>query len=363
MSVSPQGRYENVDALRAIAATLVVIQHFFGDIVREAQDPQGPLAQLVGVSLNSVDLGRFGVVLFFLISGFVVPFSIRGARPLQRFAISRFFRLYPALWLAILTLGVIFAYRGAPPSAATIAANMTMFPSLIGFPWLSGIYWTLTIELVFYVLCAMLFWRGVLYMPGIVTVFALLLVGSTALPILSRMLLGIALPVQYIGLHVSFLYCGLLLRLAMVEKCEGAWAGAGILALVQFNVLLAIGDFSLARGDGFFLLGRLPIIAAYILAFAVFIWAVRSGRPSSPLLSLGGAISYSVYLFHGVAALLVYAFLPLTGGWSDLWIGLASLALTMLLSWSVYTWLETPMIALGRKVASRMGVAAAPVAV
>lgn len=234
-----------------------------------------------------------------------------------------------------------------------------MFPTLIGFEWLSGIYWTLTIELIFYVLCAMLFWRGVLYSPLIVTVFALLLVGSTALPILSRIHLEIGLPVQYIGLHVSFLYCGLLLRLAMVEKAEGAWAGAGILALVQLNVLLAIGDFSLARGDGFFLLGKLPIIAAYILAFAAFILAVRSGKPSSPLLSLGGAISYSIYLFHGAAALLVYAFLPLSGGWSDLWIGLASLAMTMLISWSVYTYLETPMIALGRKAASRTGSTAA----
>lgn len=361
MSVSTHGRYENVDALRAIAATLVVVQHFFGDIVREAANPQGPLARIVAVSLDNIDLGRFGVVLFFLISGFVVPFSIRGARPLRRFAISRFFRLYPALWLAVLALCVVFTLRGeGTPSAATVAANMTMFPSLIGFPWLSGIYWTLTIELVFYVLCAMLFWRGALYSPLAVTVFALLLVGSTALPILSRTVLGIALPVQYIGLHVSFLYCGLLLRLAMVEKREGAWAGAGILVLVQLNVLLAIGDFSLARGDGFFLLGKLPIIAAYILAFAVFLGAVRSGKPASPLLSQGGAISYSIYLFHGIAALLVYAVLPLTGEWSDLWIGLASLALTMLISWGVYSWLETPMIALGRKVASRTGSAVAP---
>lgn len=115
MSTNAHRRYENIDALRAIAATLVVVQHFFGDIVREARDPQGPFAQLAEMSMNGVDLGRFGVVLFFLISGFVVPFSIRGARPLQRFAISRFFRLYPALWLAVLTLAAIFAWRGAAP--------------------------------------------------------------------------------------------------------------------------------------------------------------------------------------------------------------------------------------------------------
>lgn len=36
MSTNPHQRYENIDALRAIAATLVVVQHFFGDIAREA---------------------------------------------------------------------------------------------------------------------------------------------------------------------------------------------------------------------------------------------------------------------------------------------------------------------------------------
>jgi peptidoglycan/LPS O-acetylase OafA/YrhL len=353
MSTAAPQRYENIDALRAIAAMLVVVQHFFGDVVREAQNLQGPLVQLVQISLSSVDLGRFGVVLFFLISGFVVPFSIRGARPLRRFAISRFFRIYPALWLAVLVLSVIFTYRGEAPSVATVLANMTMFPNFVGFKWLSGIYWTLTIELIFYMLCAALFWQASLYRPWIITAFALLLIASTALPIVARILLGLHLPIQYIGLHVSFLYCGLLLRLAMVEKHKGAWAGAGIVALTQFVVLFWIGDFSLARSDGFFLVGKAPIIAAYFLAFAVFICAVYSGKPTSPILSFGGTISYSVYLFHGVAALLTYALFPLTGGWNDLWIGCISLTLTMLISWSVYTCLETPMISLGRKLMSR----------
>ncbi|MDW5312911.1 acyltransferase [Rhizobium sp. PL01] len=343
-------RYENIDALRAVAATLVLVQHFFGDVVREALDPKGPLAQLVGLSLNNVDLGRFGVVLFFLISGFVVPFSIRGTRPLKRFAISRFFRLYPALWLAVLLLSVIAALRDEAPSIATVLANMTMFPSLIGFKWLSGIYWTLTIELIFYVLCAALFWQSILYKPWVVMVFTLLLIGSTAVPILARTQFGTNLPVQYIGLHVSFLYCGLLLRLAMIEKSQGAWVCAGTIILAQFAVLFCIGDFSLARGDGFFLVGTAPIIVAYILAFAAFICAVYTGKPESPILSRGGSISYSVYLFHGAAALMTYALFPLTGGWSDLWIGLTSLVVTMFISFGVYTYLETPMISLGRKV-------------
>lgn len=353
MNVNAYQRYKNIDALRAIAAMLVLVQHFFGDIVRQAQGAQGPLTRWVGISLNSFDLGRFGVVLFFLISGFVVPFSIRGERPLLRFAISRFFRIYPALWLAVLVLSAIFIYQGTPPSLATVLANMSMFPNLIGFKWLSGIYWTLTIEVIFYILCSVLFWNSVLYRPWIITSFALLLIGSTVLPIFGWTLLGIHLPIQYIGLHVSFLYCGLLLRLAMIEKYEGAWTGAAFVGIAQFATLLSIGDFSLGRADAFFLIGKFPIIAAYLLAGGVFILAVYSGKPVSPLLSFGGKISYSIYLFHGVAALLMYSIIPLTGGWIDLWVGLTSLLLTILISWSVYTYLEVPMIAVGRKFSSR----------
>jgi len=353
MNETKPRRYENVDALRAIAALLVVVQHFFGDIVRGAHNIQTPLVESVQYSLNTIDLGRFGVILFFLISGFVVPFSIRGIHPLRRFAISRFFRLYPALWLAVITLSIFFIYQGSSPSASTILANMTMFPNLIGYHWLSGIYWTLTIELIFYILCAALFWKNVLYTPKIITVFALLLILSTTFPILIRMHAGINLPVQYIGLHVSFLYCGLLFRLAMIDKKSGAWTGAIIVTLAQFGVLFMIGGFSLERNDGFFLIAKLPIVVAYLLAFTVFICAVYSGNPRSAFLSFIGSISYSIYLFHGIAALLTYQFLPLTGHWPDLLTGLVSLSLTILISYCVHKYLETPMVELGRKISSR----------
>lgn len=353
MSKASYQRYENIDALRAIAALMVLIQHFWGDIIRAAQTTQAPLIKLVQVSLNTIDLGRFGVVLFFLISGFVVPFSIKGKRPLYRFAISRFFRLYPALWLAIVALGLIFTYKGTPPSAGTVLANMTMFPNFIGFQWLSGIYWTLTVELIFYILCAALFWKKILYTPKYITAFALLLICSTVLPIVLRMRAGINLPVQYIGLHLSFLYCGLLLRLAMIDKKTEAWTGAVIVTLAQFSVLFMIGQFSLDRGDGFFLIGKLPIIAGYFLAFFVFIAATYSGKPKSTLLSYGGSISYSVYLFHGIAALVTYTFIPITGTWSDLFTGFVSFTLTIIISHNVYYYLEKPMIALGRKITAR----------
>jgi peptidoglycan/LPS O-acetylase OafA/YrhL len=74
-------RYANIDGLRAIAAVGVMIEHLFGDLLRQTAPAAGPMNAVGNALVHSVSLGRFGVALFFLISGFVVPFSIGGARP------------------------------------------------------------------------------------------------------------------------------------------------------------------------------------------------------------------------------------------------------------------------------------------
>ncbi|MGV1871398.1 acyltransferase family protein [Agrobacterium rosae] len=345
-SRKPANRYENIDALRAIAALSVVVQHFFGDIIHEATNPQGIAYYVATSSVSYFDAGRFGVVLFFLISGFVVPFSIKGTHPLHRFAVSRFFRLFPAMWLALACLAVASAMHGQWPSLPTLLANMTMLPAAFRQPWMSGSYWTLTIEILFYVLSAGLFALGFLYRPAIVAVFAILLASATAIPILLRSV-GTAMPVQYLSLHVSFLYLGLLLRMTLVDKLPGAFIGSACVLLVQAVVLLTIGDFSLSRQDGFFLVGTLPILTSYVAALCVFVVSVKTSAPHNATLSRLGALSYSIYLFHGIAALLVFAFLPLTGTWADFPIGIISLVLTLLISVLVYDYLEKPMVNLG----------------
>ncbi len=342
----PANRYENIDALRAIAALAVVVQHFFGDIIHEATNQQG-ISYFVAISsVTYFDAGRFGVVLFFLISGFVVPFSIKGSSPLHRFAVSRFFRLFPAMWLALFCLAMASVMHGQWPSLPTFLANMTMVPAAFRQPWMSGAYWTLTIEILFYVLSAGLFALGFLYRPLVIALFALLLVAATAVPILLRSV-DISMPVQYLSLHVSFLYLGLLLRMTLVDKLPGALIGSISVLLAQAVVLLPIGEFSLSRQDGFFLVGTLPILISYLAALCVFVVSVKTGAPSNAVLSRLGALSYSIYLFHGVPALMVFALFPLTGTGVDFAIGAGSLFVTLILSVIVYDYLEKPMVNLG----------------
>ncbi|MHC2255525.1 peptidoglycan/LPS O-acetylase OafA/YrhL [Bradyrhizobium embrapense] len=357
--MTPQ-RYANIDGLRAIAALGVMVEHMFGDLLRQTPPAAGPMNAAGDLLVQNVSLGRFGVALFFLISGFVVPFSIGGERPLFQFAVSRAFRLYPALWLALAVLASMAWLAGEPPRAVTVLANMTMAPALFGQPWLSPIYWTLFVELAFYVLIALLFSVGTLRRVGVLSILSLALVIATALPVQLR-IHGIAnLPVQYLGMHLSFLFLGLLLRLWLVERVPGASVAALALVLAQIVAVPSVAPFSLARGDNFIMEGLTPVLAAYALALVVFLAAVRFDRPRSLLLSRIGLISYSMYLLHWPVNVTVYRFLPLTGQIGDSATMLVCADLTLLVSWLVYRLVERPMIMFGRAIVFRHGVASRP---
>ena len=83
--------------------------------------------------------GQFGVVLFFLCSGFIIPASLERHGSLQGFWISRFFRLYPIYWvatLAALALVLIFNPAYAPWYNALLFA--LMFTGTVFYRWVHG---------------------------------------------------------------------------------------------------------------------------------------------------------------------------------------------------------------------------------
>jgi peptidoglycan/LPS O-acetylase OafA/YrhL len=349
----PRRRYANLDALRAIAALAVMVEHMLGDLLRQAPSATGPVSALAQSVVQNLSLGRFGVVLFFLISGFVVPFSIGGEQPLRHFAVSRLFRLYPAYWLALAALSTAAWFLGDMLGTAAVLANLTMAPPLFGQPWLSPIHWTLFVELLFYLFVALLFAAGRLRHVGTLLGLGLALIVATVLPAQLNLHGIVKLPIQYLGMHLSFLFLGLLLRLWLVERVRGACLAALALALVQFAALLLVAQSSLARGDNFVMDGLTPVLSAYALAFAAFLAALRLERPRSLLLARIGLISYSMYLFHGTVNALVYRVLPLTGQLADIATMLVCVGATLLLSWLVYRTVERPMIALGYRISPK----------
>lgn len=89
-------RLDNIDGLRGLAALSVIVGHWLEMLVKhfDISRAAGPL--VANVDMIYFSPGRLGVVTFFCISGFVIPFSFSGEKPLRTFALSRFFRLYPA---------------------------------------------------------------------------------------------------------------------------------------------------------------------------------------------------------------------------------------------------------------------------
>lgn len=226
------GRYAHIDAARAIAALLVVWQHAAEKFVELSAAPRH--AWMAHVA-ETVDFGRLGVVLFFAISGYVIPWSLKEGAPDagRTFVIRRAFRLFPAYWLSIpVALLAIWPLLGQTMAPRDVALNFTMVPELLGAQPAIGLYWTLAYELGFYALCLGLWSLGVLHrswtmlvlLLGAIAAAGLLLVGAIQL---ERAQLGTA---SLNCLNFGAMFAGACWRRWLDEGYGKAQRGAGLLA-------------------------------------------------------------------------------------------------------------------------------------
>ena len=144
------------DGLRGLAAFAVAGFH----LTAAANYDQVPL----------VEWGWLGVPVFFVISGFVIPYSMRQAtvtwRYAGRYALRRMVRLDPPLWATIvvmlLTNACLRRMVDTPaddlrwPGTITVIANLAYLQNLLRFPNLSMGLWTLCIEVQFYLAALLL---------------------------------------------------------------------------------------------------------------------------------------------------------------------------------------------------------------
>jgi peptidoglycan/LPS O-acetylase OafA/YrhL len=219
-------RLDHIDSLRGLAALSVVIQHIFGYLHKADLASAGLFPELQFAMFEGLDLGRYGVVLFFLVSGFIIPFSLNKNSSLAKFSISRFFRLYPAYWAAILLTVILSPWLSENVfSPVQIAYNLTMVPRLLGEDMINGIYWTLFVELVFYALCALLFKLGQLENTILIGLVALGFNLATTVPITLKYADVVHFPIQFLSLHLSFLFFG---KSATAGACEKQYDGEAV---------------------------------------------------------------------------------------------------------------------------------------
>jgi peptidoglycan/LPS O-acetylase OafA/YrhL len=167
-----------LDGLRLVAALMVLSYHYIarGDAWTAASPHGFPHAIFFAARF-----GFFGVELFFLISGFVICMSGMG-RSLGQFFVARVVRLYPAYWFAVLATAVVVTLWptiNRPLAHTDVVTNLTMLQIPLHTPSVDGVYWTLWVELRFYLLFALVVFFGVTY-RRVVAFCALWTVASVA---------------------------------------------------------------------------------------------------------------------------------------------------------------------------------------
>lgn len=316
-------RLAQLDALRGIAALAVVLFHFttrYDELFRHAQAPW-----------LSFPLGYTGVNLFFVISGFVIFMTLeRTVRPMD-FVVSRFSRLYPAYWGAMLLTFALTHAIGLPGRTVgweALLVNATMLQGFFGVPHVDSVYWTLEVELLFYA------WALLSHRLG----------GPAGLR--QFLLACLALRLVYAGADAFFAVTLPWLGQRWLLLPYICWFALGV-AVYRLS-----GDGPVSWRDGV-LLGAALVVLAVVdgwrwavlgLAFSGVVLGAARGRwtwlEHRVLLWLG-AISYTLYLLHEYIG---WAVIRRLEGWGMEVHGAiaAAIALSAALAHALTRWVEQP---------------------
>ncbi len=150
-------RIFEVDILRFIAAIAVLFFHatFRGQFY-EIYTFSFPFLS------SFTKYGFLGIDLFFIISGFVILMSAQNKSP-KAFVKSRFIRLYPSFWFGVTFVAIVCYLWGSAiftPNFWQYIINMTMLGGFLGVKDIDGVYWTLYVELKFYIFIFLLMLAG-----------------------------------------------------------------------------------------------------------------------------------------------------------------------------------------------------------
>lgn len=320
----------SVQAIRALAAWLVVFHHFMQVFFNfNYQSTTGHLLST---------RGQVGVDIFFIISGFVIYLSSAG-KPANspRFLVERIIRIAPAYWLfTLITAGIIYYDSQVMPvygvSALSLIKSLffipTQNPAHFGHYPILPVGWTLNFEMMFYFLFALSLLMGRKY-RGIITTLLVVALGCWAAqtswissfytqPVLYEFLLGI-------GLAIVF-------KRGLLPELKGAWLVVpALVAVGSVAIILCFNDQNPYRLFTWGLPG-LALVASLICMEPLF----KGHR----WLKHMGDWSYSVYLTHIIilwcAADALHHRLGLTPNQTLL----VCLPIIALFSWASFTFIE-----------------------
>jgi peptidoglycan/LPS O-acetylase OafA/YrhL len=153
-------RILELDAIRALSCLNLLLFHFTW-VYQEKYGFASPLG-------FTFPYGKYGVQLFFMLSGLVNAMTLLSKRKPGDFLAARCIRILPSYWLVIAMNVVLFAFipmYGVTPSVDATAANLSTLPMLLGYENMEPVTWTLQVEMLFYAFLMTLLITGLLDKP------------------------------------------------------------------------------------------------------------------------------------------------------------------------------------------------------
>lgn len=311
-------RIKQLDALRGIAALFVTIFHITGSS---------------GLSSSTAMVGSYGwigVQMFFVISGFILPYSMDKFNyqisDIGKFIIKRVIRIYPVFLVAIfIALTLAYLTNRYTASIPEILSNVFFLNGLTGCQSLSPVFWTLAIEFQFYIF------------------------------------IGFAFPMISKNNNVSIIFL-------ILVSITSFWAPN--LVLFRWFPFFAVGILIFNKKNTFLSLDRflITLIAlSFIILFAfnlthllttlfstIFIMAVKLRKESvlGRYLMKLGTISYSLYLVHweiGISLVSVSKKLPFLKNMEFILVFIGIVG-SLIAAYAMYRMIEKPSLLLNSKI-------------
>lgn len=332
-----------ITGLRAVAATMVVVIH------------TGAFSQLGTIGENITANGKYGVQMFFVISGFTIAATFIGNERYISYFVRRVLRIAPLYWLACILMALLYHLAILQPNywmqrlgTESDVYNLAMHLSFLSFldyrlaPSLIGTEWTIPIEMFWYALLPLLITRCTSVRRRIFALGLLLLVAG--LTRLVAALIGTSLIAQWFPTtYGPYFLIGVFCFFLRNENRFAHWQFRRLALFAAFAVFL--GAITADIGGG----------AIVGMSTAALITLYKPGEnlgllESRPMLFIG-SISYSIYLWHAIVIMFFSAWGIQSSITSSLsWFGAVYIA-TLALSIGTYLLIEIPTNRLGKRIA------------
>ncbi|WP_133140752.1 acyltransferase family protein [Legionella genomosp. 1] len=328
--------------IRSVGCVLVIYTHWFGLILTPNaihemifQDPlpdypHVQLTEYLGIIFSHLGLsdfraGFFSLGLFFLLSGYIIPFSLRNSTPFT-YLVRRLFRIYPTaivcLIIAASTITIANHYTGSSliPDVfqpRILIANLLLIRDVLHTHHIERALWTLEIEMHFYLLFFIFFYFSIeKRVETFLLSAAFMLFASQFFVYFSgffhdetrTLVMGFGNFLAMNSSYITYMFVGT----AFYYTLSKQWS---VLTGITTTILMmSLNYFCLNTGTILNGTGSLIFINhCFGIVMFLFLYRINDRIPYSKYLNHFAEISYPLYLLHGFTGYTIYFLIyPLT---------------------------------------------------